>query len=59
MSDWFDAWNPYYFPGAAFYPLQRKESELPPEFRRENRDLRIPLKEGPPQSENFRWRFLQ
>ena len=42
MSDWFDAWNLYYFPGRAFYPADRKDDRLPPEFRPENRDLRLP-----------------
>lgn len=42
MSDWFHAWELYYFPGRAFYPADREEDLLPPEFRLKNRDLRIP-----------------
>lgn len=57
MSDWFDAWNPFFFPGRGFDPNDR--SELPPEFRRENRDLRIPLKEGPPLDGVYPWHIPQ
>ena len=47
MSDWFHTWNLYYFPGRAFYPADSNDGELPPEFRLENRDLRIPRQDHP------------
>lgn len=45
MNDRPDAWSDQYFMGWPPLIGTHLPSSLPPEFRRENQDLRIPLRE--------------